>query len=44
MRNRLNWAGRVERMKDERLTNSADAIRMEGRKTKKNRDGAGRTT
>ena len=34
MRNRLNWARRVERMEDEQLTNRADALRVEGRKTK----------
>ena len=39
MRNRFNWAGCVERMEDERLTNRADV-----EKQKEDRDGAGRTS
>ena len=31
-RSRLKWAGHVERMEGERLMNTADALRMDGRR------------
>ena len=35
MKNRLKWAGRVDRMERERLTKRADALRVEDRRSRK---------
>ena len=35
MRSRLKWAGHVENMEEERLTEGVDAFRVEGRRNRK---------
>lgn len=34
-RSRLKWAGRVEKVEEERLTGGVDAFRVEGRRNRK---------